>query len=73
MSNAKSESGAPSTESGDATAPEATPQWKSRIETCLECPHSKEGLLLVCGLCNCVMLIKARIPWVKCPEDRWES
>ena len=52
-----------------STAPK--PQWQKRLDICLECPDSTDGMMLICKHCGCMMLIKARMPWMKCPVGRW--
>lgn len=46
------------------------PTYLTRLRICSECPH-KIKRLNVCGLCKCVLPLKARFKHAKCPENKW--
>tara|TARA_R110002167_G_scaffold34630_1_gene110666 strand:+ start:2261 stop:2500 length:240 start_codon:yes stop_codon:yes gene_type:complete len=48
------------------------PVYKERIEACETCPHRKN---LKCGLCGCVIAVKARMETTNCPDNpsRWSE
>ena len=39
--------------------------YKKRIEICETCPHRKN---IKCGLCGCVIAVKARMETTNCPD-----
>ena len=46
--------------------------YAQRIEICKSCEHSYTSLKRVrCKVCKCFMEIKARIPYLSCPKDKW--
>jgi len=45
-------------------------EYQDRLEACNTCPHKKES---TCGLCGCVIALKAKMATSDCPDDppRW--
>lgn len=45
-------------------------QYQERLEACNVCPHKKES---TCGLCGCVITLKAKMATSGCPDNpsRW--
>jgi len=44
--------------------------YKERLEKCLDCEHRKN---MKCGLCGCLIAVKARMETAHCPDNptRW--
>ncbi len=48
--------------------------YEKRMETCRSCEHFKsvwKDKVSVCGVCGCLMELKARIAFADCPEGHW--
>ena len=43
-----------------------------RMEACLSCDHIIKKDPKTCGLCGCVLKVKARWRTSDCPDNRWE-
>ena len=46
-------------------------QYEDRIKTCLSCEHLKRNKR--CGLCGCVVEMKAAWETAECPDGRWDK
>jgi len=46
------------------------PMYKERIEACEKCEHRKN---IKCGLCGCIVAVKARMETADCPNtpSKW--
>lgn len=45
-------------------------KYLTRLKICNECPH-KVKVVNVCGICKCVLPLKARFQRANCPDNRW--
>lgn len=46
-------------------------QYEDRIKTCLSCEHLQRNKR--CGLCGCVVEVKATWQTAECPDGRWDK
>lgn len=46
-------------------------QYLERINTCMSCEHYIHSIS-VCKRCGCLMPLKARLRFTKCPERKWQ-
>ncbi len=44
--------------------------YQQRINICQGCEWHRPALNR-CGSCGCFLSLKARIPWLDCPEGKW--
>jgi len=44
-------------------------EYKTRLQTCATCEHLKRERR--CGLCGCVVAMKAQMKTANCPDNRW--
>ena len=44
-----------------------------RMEACLSCDHIIKKDPKTCGLCGCVLKVKARWRTSDCPDNRWKA
>lgn len=44
-------------------------EYKDRLQTCAGCEHLKNERR--CGLCGCVVAMKAQMKTAECPENKW--
>ncbi len=46
---------------------------KKRLDICSSCPHREPKFLAPaqCGLCGCVLKVKASMSGEKCPIEKW--
>lgn len=55
-----------------AGAPHVTKaEYENRVETCLGCEHLQRNKR--CGLCGCVIEVKAAWATADCPDGRWSK
>jgi hypothetical protein len=47
-------------------------EYEERLTICTECEHFKK-FLNRCGICGCVMTIKARLQNMSCPKNKWNQ
>lgn len=53
-----------------AGAPTVTEdEYKDRLQTCATCEHFLRERR--CGLCGCVVAMKAQMKTADCPDNRW--
>lgn len=48
--------------------------YKKRMDICRGCEHFKsvwKDKVSVCGVCGCLMELKANIAFADCPEGHW--
>lgn len=45
-------------------------EYEDRVSTCLSCEHLKNKKR--CGLCGCVVEVKAAWATAECPDGRWK-
>ena len=43
---------------------------EARLAVCGECEHLTGG---ICGLCGCIVNLKAGFRSMECPDDRWPT
>lgn len=46
-------------------------QYLERINTCVSCEHYIQAIS-ACKRCGCVMPLKAKLRFAKCPERKWQ-
>ena len=49
---------------------------KNRLAICADCDHMRYaqiGGARLCGLCGCVLVLKARIKGTNCPDNKWPA
>lgn len=53
----------------------ANERTKKRLQICNTCPHKELKFLAPsqCGVCGCVLKVKARIAGESCPLGKWEK
>ncbi len=53
----------------------ANERTKKRLQVCNTCPHKELKFLAPsqCGVCGCVLKVKARIAGESCPLGKWEK
>jgi len=45
---------------------------KSRLQICSKCEHYNLTTKM-CGVCHCIMPLKARLASTKCPKKKWHA
>lgn len=46
-------------------------EYQKRLQICSQCPHIQNQKVPFCGLCGCLIKIKARLHDFACPIGKW--
>ena len=52
----------------------STEEWKARLAVCVKCEHFQKATSTTqptCGLCGCVVKLKAWLATERCPAGTW--
>lgn len=50
------------------------PSYFEKLSVCNKCPEVQSFMGTPrCGVCGCFMLVKAALPWLDCPQERWST
>ena len=52
----------------------STDEWKARLAVCGTCEHFQKATSTTqptCGLCGCLVKLKAFLQTERCPDSRW--